>query len=203
MFSPHCSSPCTRTTAHLKTPPSSSWSLQPTPHWSASFRTVTSLLTDRSLRSWQSGAVLTWSLTHSKQWRWSWTSVDLINNNISRELFELLPSGRRYRNLRTETVSFPKQSISWTLDIKRGTHNIIIQLFIHHILIFSFQICTCQTSHIIFCIVYCIFDILYIAYFVYLHIVLFLSVSCHCHSVALWSFCHYNKLFVFVNISGK
>ncbi len=36
---------------------------------------VTSLLTDRRLRSWLSGSVLTtWSLTHSKQWRWSWTS---------------------------------------------------------------------------------------------------------------------------------
>ncbi len=67
--------PCTRMTAHLNTPPSSSWSLQITPHWSASFRTVTSLLTDRRLRSWLSGAVLTtWSLTRSKKWRWSWTS---------------------------------------------------------------------------------------------------------------------------------
>ncbi len=74
-FSPHCSSPSTRMTAHLKTPLSSSWSLQTTPHWSASFRTVTSLPTDRRLRSWLSGAVLTtWSLTRSKQWRWSWTS---------------------------------------------------------------------------------------------------------------------------------
>ncbi len=46
-----------------------------TPHWSASSRTVTSLLTDRRLSSWLSGAVLTtWSLTCSKQWRWSWTS---------------------------------------------------------------------------------------------------------------------------------
>ncbi len=65
----------TNMTAHLKTPLSSSWSLQTTPHWSASFRTVTSLPTDRRLRSWLSGAVLTtWSLTRSKQWRWSWTS---------------------------------------------------------------------------------------------------------------------------------
>ncbi len=39
VFSPHCSSPSTPTTAHLKTPLSSSWSLQTTPHWSASFRT--------------------------------------------------------------------------------------------------------------------------------------------------------------------
>ncbi len=76
VLSPHCSSACTHTTAQLKTPLSSSWSLQTTPHWSASFRTVTSLLTDRRLRSWLSGAVLTtWSLTalwlqwsHSDSW---------------------------------------------------------------------------------------------------------------------------------------
>ncbi len=60
---------------HLKTPLSSSWSLQTTPHWSASSRTVTSLLRDRRLRSWLSGAVLTTrSWTRSKLWRWSWTS---------------------------------------------------------------------------------------------------------------------------------
>ncbi len=88
--------------------------------------------------------------------------------------------------------SFPKQSISWTLDtIKHGTHNTIIQLFIHpqitfilFVYIFLFQICTCQTSHIIVCIVYCIlpFCILPI---VNLYIVILLSVSCCCHSVAL------------------
>ncbi len=36
VFSPHCSSPSTPTTAYLKTPLSSSWSLQMTPHWLAS-----------------------------------------------------------------------------------------------------------------------------------------------------------------------
>ncbi len=75
VFSPHCSSPCTPTTEHLKTVLSSSWSFQMSPKSSASFRTVTSLLTDRRLRSWLSGAVLTtWSLTCSKLWRWAWTS---------------------------------------------------------------------------------------------------------------------------------
>ncbi len=38
----------------------------------------------------------------------------------------------------TETVSSPKQSISWTLDIKHGTHNTFIQLFIHHTHFFFF-----------------------------------------------------------------
>ncbi len=75
VFSPHCSSPCTRMTEPLKTPLSSSWSMQTTPHWSASSRMVTSLLTDRKLRSWLPGAALTtWSWTRSKQWRWSRTS---------------------------------------------------------------------------------------------------------------------------------
>ncbi len=38
---------------------------------------MTNLLTDRRLRSWLSGAVLTtWSKTRSKQWRWSWTSEE-------------------------------------------------------------------------------------------------------------------------------
>ncbi len=50
-------------TAHLETILSSFWSLLMTLHWLGSFRTVTSLLTDRRLRSWLSGAVLTaWSL---------------------------------------------------------------------------------------------------------------------------------------------
>ncbi len=36
---------------------------------------MTSLLIDRRLMSWLSGAVLTtWNLTCSKLWRWSWTS---------------------------------------------------------------------------------------------------------------------------------
>ncbi len=74
-FSPHWFSSSTPTTVYLKIPPSSSWSLQTTPHWSTSFRMVTSLLTDRRLRSWLPGAVLTtWSITCSKLWRWSWTS---------------------------------------------------------------------------------------------------------------------------------
>ncbi len=66
VLSLHRYSPCTPMTAHLKTPLSCSWSLQMTPHLSALFRKVTSLLTDRRLRSWLSGAVLkTWRLTCS------------------------------------------------------------------------------------------------------------------------------------------
>ncbi len=70
----------------------------------------------------------------------------------------------------TGNVSFPKQSISWTLDIKRGTHNTIIQLLIHH------------TILPIYIFVYCSFVVCVL--------------SCHCHSVALWSICPYNKFLV-------
>ncbi len=88
VFSPHCSSPCRRTTAHLNTPLSSSWSFQTTPHWLASSWTVTSLLTDRRLRSWLPGAVLTaWSWTRSEQWRSSWTSgeppLTIMNSTVT------------------------------------------------------------------------------------------------------------------------
>ncbi len=65
----------------------------------------------------------------------------------------------------TETISFPKQSISWTLDTKRGTHNTIIQLFIYHtyLLFFHFKFAHVRTSHIIV-----------LLYIVFVHFV-------HCH----------------------
>ncbi len=79
----------------------------------------------------------------------------------------------------TETVYFPKQSISCTIDI--------IALLLHYLTLlynylftthtynfFSFQICTCQTSHIIVCILYCVSDILYIVQIVmFKHIMIF------------------------------
>ncbi len=103
VFSPHCSSPCTPTTAPLKTPLSSSWSSQTTLQSLVLSRTVTSLLTDRRLSSWLSGAVLTtWSWTRSKQWRWSWTSgetppslspLTIIDSTVAAvEIFKFLGS---------------------------------------------------------------------------------------------------------------
>ncbi len=38
----------------------------------------------------------------------------------------------------TEIISSLRRSISWTLDIKHGTHNTVIQLFIHHTYLFFF-----------------------------------------------------------------
>ncbi len=86
----------------------------------------------------------------------------------------------------TETVSSPKQSISWTLDMEHTTllynyvftthleHTTLLYnyLFTTHVFFFSFQICTYQTSHITVSIVYCF------SHFVHLYIVLLLSMSC-------------------------
>ncbi len=104
--------------------------------------------------------------------------ITLDPSHPAHSLFELLPSGRRYRALSTRTTRhrnsfFLKHSISWTLDIKRGTHNTIIHyLFTTHTY-FSVQIL--HISYIIVYIIYCVFAILYIAY---LSIILLLSVSC-------------------------
>ncbi len=82
----------------------------------------------------------------------------------------------------TGTVSFPKQSISWTLDIKCGSHNTVMQLFNHHThLFFHFKFAHQTCTHIIVCIVFCLFAILCIAY---LYIILY-----YLCPVLLRSFC--------------
>ncbi len=121
-------------------------------------------------------------------------------------LFKLLPSGRRYRALSTRTARhrnsfFPQAIISWTLDIKRGTHNTIIQLFIHHTFLFFYFKFACQTSHIIVCIVYCFCYVVH-CLFVYCSFVVCV-VSCCCHSAVLWSLSHYKKILICVNIPGQ
>ncbi len=78
----------------------------------------------------------------------------------------------------TETVSFPKQFMSWTLDVKHGTHSTIIQLFIHHTyLFFISNLHMSDLTH------NCLYCILYFCHFVYclfvnLYIVILLSVFC-------------------------
>ncbi len=117
--------------------------------------------------------------------------ITLDPSHPAHSLFELLPSGRRYRALSTRTTRhrnsfFPQAIISWTLDNKRRTHNTIIQLFIHHTYIFTFQICTYHTcTYIIvyyilcFCFfVHCLFCIFVYYYFYYLCLVLLLSFFC-------------------------
>ncbi len=107
--------------------------------------------------------------------------ITLDPSRPAHSLFELLPSGRRYRALSIRATEQQKQFLTTsnpshehlTLNMEHTTHDTIIQLFIHHTHFFHFKF-TRQTSHIIVCIVYCVFAILYIAY---LYILLLLSVS--------------------------
>ncbi len=79
----------------------------------------------------------------------------------------------------TETVSSPKQSISWTLDIKRGIHNTGIHyLFTSNTYFFILNLHKSDLTHNCS---YCILCFCHFVHclFVYLYIVLLLSVSCH------------------------
>ncbi len=81
----------------------------------------------------------------------------------------------------TETVSFPKQSTSWTLDIKRGTHNTIIQLFIHHSNIFfisNLHMSDLTHNCLYYILCFCYFVHICILFFYYLCLVLSLSFCC-------------------------
>ncbi len=79
----------------------------------------------------------------------------------------------------TETVSLPKQSISWSLDIKCGTHNTIMQLLFTTHTLFNFSnlhmsyLYTHNCLYFILCFFYFVHCL-----FVYLYIVLLLSVFC-------------------------
>ncbi len=64
----------------------------------------------------------------------------------------------------------------------------ISYLYIHNCLYYI--LCFCYFVHCLFCI------------FVYYSFIICV-LSCRCHSVALWSFCHYNKFLLFVNIPGN
>ncbi len=140
--------------------------------------------------------------------------ITLDPSHPAHSLFELLPSGRHYRALSTRTTrhrnSFFPQAIhlmnTWH---KHGTHNTIIHyLFTTHTYFFIsiLHISDLYTHN-------CLYYILCFCYsvhclFVYLYIIILLTVSCPvlsccCHSVALWSFCHYNKFLVCVNIPGN
>ncbi len=102
------------------------------------------------------------------------------------------------------TVSSLRQSISRTLDnkLEHTTHNTIIHHYSSHILIYisNLHISYLYTHN---CLYYILcFCFLYIAY-LYISLFIICVLSCCCLSVALWSFCHYNKFLVCVNILGQ
>ncbi len=125
-------------------------------------------------------------------------------------LFELLLSSWRYRALSTRMArhrnSFFPQAIhlmnTWH-ETWNTQHN--YTLFIHHtflLIISNLHISDLYTQHwlyYIYILVFCTLPIFIIVYYSFIICVLF----CCCRSVALWSFCHYNKFLVCVNIPGQ
>ncbi len=80
-------------------------------------------------------------------------------------------------------------------------HTIYTLIYLTHILSVHFNLLIYQTCTHIIVYIYIVFLLFYIAH---LYIILLICVlSCCCHSVALWSFCHYNKFLVCVNIPGQ
>ncbi len=110
-----------------------------------------------------------------------------IQHTASRNYYRLVDATELWAPERPdkETVFFPKQSISWTLDIKHGPHNTIIQIFIHQThLFFSFQICTSDLTH------NCLYCILCFCHFVHCLIVylyiLWMSFCCTVELLSLY-----------------
>ncbi len=142
--------------------------------------------------------------------------ITLDPSHPAHSLFELLPSGRRYRALSTRTTRhrnsfFPKQSISWTLDINVEhttlfynylftTHTYIIYIFYF----FHFKFAHVRPVHTWLSVLHSVFAILYIAYL----FICILFFCCLC-PVLLLSFCctvelcHYNKFLLCVIIPGQ
>ncbi len=85
-----------------------------------------------------------------------------------------------------------------TLNVEHTTQ---FTLFIHHTYLFC--ISNFHMSDLTHNCLYYIFCFCYFVHCLFVYYSLIFSVlSCCCHSVALWSFCHYNKFLVCVNIPG-
>ncbi len=100
----------------------------------------------------------------------------------------------------TETVSFLRQSSHEHVTLNTQHY---YTLFIHHTYLFfisNLHIPDLYTHN-------CLYYILCICFFVHCLFVYYSFIicvlSCCCHSVALRSFCHYNKFLVCVNIPGQ
>ncbi len=90
-------------------------------------------------------------------------------------LFELLPSGRRYRALSTRTTRHRNSLFRPSHEHVEYTNTIYIIYSSHILFFFSFQFCTYQTcTHIIVYIIYCF---CYFVHFLFVYYSL-LSVSC-------------------------
>ncbi len=130
--------------------------------------------------------------------------ITLDPSHPAHSLFELLPSGRRYRALNTRTTRHKNSFFPQAIHLMNTWHKTwntqhYYTLLIHHTYLFlisNLHISDYLYTH------NCLYYILCFYYFVHCLYVYYslLSVSC---PVALWSFCHYNKFLVCVNTPGN
>ncbi len=127
-------------------------------------------------------------------------SLRFMGTTISQDLkWDTRIQSSEHQNDQTQKQFLP--SGNPTLDNKRGTHNTITQLFIHYIYLFTFQICIISDlythNNLYYILCFCQYTLpICILFFI------MCVLSFCCHSVALRSFFHYNKLLVCVNIPG-
>ncbi len=131
--------------------------------------------------------------------------ITLDPSHPAHSLFELLPSGWRYRALNDQTQKQFLPSGNPSHEHLEHTTLLYYYLFTTHTYIFftNLHMSELYTHN-------CLYWILCFCYFVhclfvYLYIVIFVVcvLSCCSHSVAPWHFCYYNKFLVCVNIPGQ
>ncbi len=126
-------------------------------------------------------------LIQSEKKGWQNHSGSLTSSTLSLwtvTIWSTLQSSEHQNDQNRWTVSSLRQSISWTLDIKRGTPNTII-LFIHHTyLFFIFKFAHIRPVHIHFLYYILCFCYLVLCLFVYYSFITCV-LSCCCLSVAL------------------
>ncbi len=132
-----------------------------------------------------------WTLTSSTLTLWTvtvWSTLQSSEHQNDQTQKQFLPSGN---------PSHEHLTITWNTQHYYTS-------FIHHTYLFTFQICTYHTcTYITVCYILCfLFYFLHCLFciFVYYYFFIIWVLCCCCVSVALWSFCHYNKFLVSVNI---
>ncbi len=145
-------------------------------------------------------------LIHSEQKSWQNHSGPLTSSTLplwTVTVWSTIQSSEHQNNQTQKQFLSPKNPSNehLILNMEHTTHNIIMHyLFTTHTYFFISNLHMSDLTHCLYCIlcschfVHCLF--------VYCYFVVCV-LSCHCNSVALWSFCHYNTFLVCVNIPGQ
>ncbi len=119
-------------------------------------------------------------------------------------LFKLLPSGQRYRALSTRTIRDRNSFFPQAIHLINVEHTTLLYIYLFTTLLYFFFISNLHMSDLTHNCLYCILCFCHFVHCVFVYCSCVVCVlSCCCHSVALWSFCHYNNFLLCVNIPGQ